>query len=158
MGLLTTWGIDNKVITKGKTVIKDENLIFGTWTGTSVVASAASVTYGTMWKYQRKCTYSYMYVGMDYDTALDCANTLATYYTRNTSHYTWVQTAGQMGDWVKRTGGQMLMTRISVIHTDGKMWSVTVDVDETDTIMSKSQITPSWTAEDQRKYDYEVTT
>ena len=53
-----------------------------------------------------------------------------------------------MGDWVKRTGGQMLMTRISVIHTDGKMWSVTVDVDETDTIMSKSQITPSWTAED----------
>ena len=70
MGLLNSWGLENKVVTRGKSVTKEENLIFGTWVGTTVVASAASRTYGSMWQYQRKCSYSYMYVGMDYATAL----------------------------------------------------------------------------------------
>ena len=47
------------------------------------------------------------------------------------------------------------MSKISVVHADGKMWTVTVDVNELDTIMSKTQTTPSWTNEDNRQYDYQ---
>ena len=136
-------------------MVKTEQLVFGNWTGTSVVASAASVTYGSMWQYQRFCSYSYQYVGMDYDTAVSCANTLASFLTRSTTMYIWSSTAGTMGDWIARSGGSQLMSKISVVHADGKMWTVTVDVNELDTIMSKTQTTPSWTAEDNRQYDYQ---
>lgn len=155
MGLLNSWGLENKVVTRGKSVTKEENLILGTWVGTTVVASAASKTYGSMWQYQRTCSYSYMYVGMDYDTALQCADTLAAFLTRDTNYYEWNSTAGELGDWVKHTGGKQLMSKIAVMHTEGKMWSVTVDVHEIDIIMSKTQTTPSWYVEDLRKYDYE---
>lgn len=152
--MLDTYTDANRVITKGLAVWKTHERVFGTWTGTTVVASAASVTYGFMWKHVRRATMSYRYVGMDETTAKACAAAMTAKYTRTTRAYVWNPTGGEMGDWTENDGGSVLMAKVSVVRAgDGGPYDVEIDVDETDEKWQKKRAAVSWTLEDARDYD-----
>ena len=151
--LLNYFDERNKVILQGKSVWYQADYVLGSWTGTTVVASAASVTYGAMWRYSRFATKHYKYVGMDYATAQQCADAMVQKYTRSTRLYQWSPIAGEMGDWLNLDGGQTLMAIVSIILVDGKMYDVDIIVDEHDEKWSKKEQTFSWSIEDNRDYD-----
>lgn len=66
MGLLTTYGSQNRVILNDKTVTYSKSRIYGEWSW----ASGTTIQYiYSVWEYHRYCSKSYMYVGMDRDTA-----------------------------------------------------------------------------------------
>lgn len=152
--LLETYGASNRVIDKGLAITKDRQRVLGSWTGTTVVASGASVTYGSMWRSTRTATMTYRYVGMTQDAANACASDMAEYWTRSTTVSTWDGTAGDMGDWLTVNGGYVLMASISVVKSgDGKMYEVEIEVNERDEKWSKSNTAASWALEDAREYD-----
>lgn len=144
----------NRVIDRGLAVCKDRQRVLGSWTGNTLVASGASTTYGSMWRSTRTATMGYRYVGMDLTTAKACAAAMATYWTRSTKIYYWSSTAGEMGDWLYKSGGDVLMASVAVIKAgDGPMYDVEIDVRERDEKWGKTDAAVSWTTEDAREYD-----
>lgn len=151
--MLDTYTAANRVIMNGLAVWKTVERVLGSWTGTTVVASGASVTYGSMWKHVRRASMSYRYVGMDLTTATACAAAMTAKYTRKTRAYVWNPTDGEMGDWTENDGGSVLMAKVSVVRAgDGGAYDVEVDVDETDEKWQKKRAAVSWALEDARDY------
>ena len=67
MGLLTSYGSNNRVVYNDKVVTYSKQRIYGTWTYRP--ALNIEQTYYWVWAYHRYCSKSYMYVGMDLATA-----------------------------------------------------------------------------------------
>lgn len=144
----------NRVIDRGLAVYTEEQRVLGSWTGNTVVASAASVTYGSMWRARRKATLAYRYVGMDKATAQACAAAMAAKYTRSTRCSTWNSTGGEMGDWEEVSGGSVLMASVTVSHDgDSAFYTVEVDVEERDEQWHKRSGLAGWATENARDYD-----
>lgn len=152
--LLNYYDERNRVIDKGLAVCKNRQRVLGSWTGNTLVASAASVTYGHMWRSTRTATMGYRYVGMDLTTAKACAAAMAAYWTRSTTVSTWDSVAGDMGDWLTVSGGSVLMASISVVRAgEGPMYDVEIEVRERDEKWGKANTAVSWALEDKREYD-----
>lgn len=66
MGLLQSYGADNRVVFNDKVVTYSKQRIYGNW---SYVNLNMTTTYYWVWEYHRYCTKSYAYVGMDLVTA-----------------------------------------------------------------------------------------
>lgn len=116
MGLLTTYTDANKVIDSGLTISYSKSKVFGSWTATSTTASTASVTYNEAWEYRRHAQGTFRYVGMDYDTALSCANAMVTKYTRSTIISKWDPTGQSMynAEFIDVSGGNVPMADVAI--------------------------------------------
>ena len=156
MGLLTTWGDDNKVIESGLTVTYSKSKTFGSWTAEST-GSSASVTYTEAWEYRRFASGVLKYVGMSYDAALSCAAAMNEAYARSTKISKWDPTGQSMysAEFIDVDGGSILMADVSVQKTAGHMYEVVVQVSETDArlrISGAASPADLFTAENQRTY------
>lgn len=116
MGLLTTYTDANKVIDSGLSITYSKSKVFGSWTATSTTASTASVTYNEAWEYRRHAQGTFRYVGMDYDTALSCANAMVTKYTRSTIISKWDPTGQSMynAEFIDVSGGNVPMADVAI--------------------------------------------
>ena len=155
---LDSYSSANRVIDSGLVVLKDWTFVFGSWTGTSVVASAASVTYSKMYLYRRRARAAYRYVGMTRAAAETCAAAMKEKYATNSStrlRYAqiWNATAGSMGDWTSYRTDGVACARVSISKDSANLYSVIVEVDEEDLVYSKSESPQSWATEDARDYD-----
>lgn len=152
MGLLSTYGANNRVITEGKTVSYNQEMIFQNFSYQATPTQV--ITYNQEYQIRRFCTKSYKYVGMDYNTALSCASDMITKYTRQvkSSLFNYNST----GDFVDVVTGNILMADIAVRQTVACMYEVDVYVREEDTRMRLNPVQdPSalFTAENSRDYD-----
>lgn len=143
----------NRVVYQGKNVTYTKEFVFGNWVGESVVASAAKVYYGHMWKFTRRCTKHYAYVGMERTTALSCYDYLVGFYRRTGTFMTWSSTAGNMGDWESFTYDGQIMAKIRRIRRSQNLYDVDIVVDEYDEKWNKDGSAVSWALEDSRDYD-----
>lgn len=135
MGLINQYSDDCKVITNGLQVNYTRSKKFGNWVANSTTASTASVTYTECWEIRRFAKGTFKYVGLSYDAALECAEDMATKYTRTTKVSKWDTTGQSMYDpeFVDIDGGKIKMTDISINKTSGHLYEVIVNVNETDT-------------------------
>lgn len=112
MGLLTTYNKNNRVVTNGKIVTYSKVYTPGQWSYNDTLSS--TVTYYQMWECHRYCSKSYMYVGMDLDTATQCAQAAVAYYTRHTRTSFWNYNAPTDGDFTNIRGGDVVMADIGI--------------------------------------------
>ena len=71
MGLLTTYGANNRVVYNDKVVTYSKQRIYGQWSYQPIIDVINTIYW--VWEYHRYCSKSYMYVGMDLATAQQCA-------------------------------------------------------------------------------------
>jgi len=159
--LIEQYSSANREVESALSVIYYKRLAQGTWVGTSVVSSTASVTYSYMDEYHRVARKQYKYVGMTELAAKTCAADMKTLYTRNVRYQKWNSTAGEMGDWesVAATGTEM-SAEIVARHVAGDMWETTISVNEDSVFFSKTDTPRSYATifatERQRTYDGET--
>ena len=153
MGLLTSYGSNNRVVYNDKVVTYSKQRIYGTWTYRP--ALNIEQTYYWVWEYHRYCSKSYMYVGMDLATAQSCAQAMITKYTRSTKVSDWQAEGQNAGTFQDVDGGTVCMADISIQQQVGHMYSVIVNVREDDVRLRTFSTTPSslFTTENQRDYD-----
>lgn len=137
MALLNTYTNDNKEIETGLTITYAKTKVFGVWVAEPIIATGASVTYTEAWEYRRFAVGTFKYIGLDYSTAIACANAMNAKYTRTTQVSVWDPVGQSMYDaeFVDKDGGSMPMADVSVQKTAGHMYEVIVSVRETDTRM-----------------------
>lgn len=112
MGLLTSYGANNRVVFNDKVVTYSKQRIYGTWTFRP--ALNIEQTYYWVWEYHRYCSKSYMYVGMDLATAQSCAQAMITKYTRTTKVSDWQAEGQNAGTFQDVDGGTVCMADISI--------------------------------------------
>lgn len=152
MGLLTSYGANNRVVFNDKVVTYSRQRIYGQWT--YVMLNVETTRYW-VWEYHRYCSKSYMYVGMDLATAQSCAQAMVTKYTRSTKISVWQDSGSAAGTFIDEDGGTVCMADISIQQQEGHMYSVVVNVREDDVKLRTYSTTPSglFTTENQRDYD-----
>lgn len=146
MALLSTYSAANRVVESD-----------------SVVMYSMSVSLGEFWvedvfEYRRLRSKSYRYVGMDIDTARDCAAAAAAYYMRDKT----VPRVGKSWDIQNVSAGKELMADIAIQRRGGNMYDVVINVHEDDIRSSKDgTLEPASLFTDtiysNRKYDTEAT-
>ncbi len=154
MALLETASSTCRIVDQALRVSYTRRLIFGSWTHTTLVASAASTTYNSAWEYVRRAEKSYRYIGLSLDAANTKAAALETLYTRSTKISDWQPNNGVFSEI---EAGDIPMADICVqLDGDGASYSVVVHVHEEDTrLRLTGGATPSslFTAENNRTYD-----
>lgn len=152
MGLLTSYGSNNRVVYNDKVVTYSKQRIYGQW---SYVMLNVETTRYWVWEYHRYCTKSYMYVGMDLATAQSCAQAMVTKYTRNIEISEWQTEGGNAGTFQDVPGGSICMADVCIQQQEGHMYSVIVNVREDDVKLRTFSTTPStlFSTENQRDYD-----
>lgn len=153
MGLLTTYGAANRVIDTDLTITYEKRKTYGDWVHTVL---AGEDHYYEAYEITRYAKKSYRYVGMDHATALACAAAMVTKYTRDQKDSVWG--LGGDGDEFDEptTKSQIVMAEVTPTHNDGGMWSVVVNVNETDTRMRRQvvgSVSSLFFAENNRDYD-----
>lgn len=138
MSALTSYSAANRVIDSGLVVTYDWTLVFGSWVGTSVVASTASVTYTQMYQYRRRARAAYRYVGMDAATSQNCYAAMKAKYSSYKACQRWEPTDNDMGDWVVHTIRGVDIAKVEKVYDGGGLYSVHVTVDEEDLYLSKT--------------------
>lgn len=139
MGLLTEYNDTNKVTNTALNIKYSVE-------EASFTAVSSTTRYYRCTRYAQK---QYMYVGMDYATALSCQNEKISQYTRSYSRIT-----GESGPYPETFLG--CTSDIVAQHQDGGMWSVVIGVNETDEKPSAtvpSNVASLFSAENQRDYD-----
>lgn len=157
MSALTSYTAANRVIDSGLVITYDWSLVFGSWTGTSVVASAASVTYTQMYQYRRRARAAYRYVGMDAATAQNCYAAMKAKYKSNSAHtkhvQNWEPTSGGMGDWCLQRIDGVDLAKVEKVYDGGGLYSVHITIDEEYLYMSKSAQSSNPLRDITRDYD-----
>lgn len=125
MSARTTYNEDNKVIMSGFARYTEVEKIFGTWT---YFDGAVLVELHEMNLTKLYTTYSYKYVGMTYETAVQCRDTLIELLTRDKKYSKWSQEAAE---FVDLDAGKCLMSDVYMTDERG-LWSVVVNVQEED--------------------------
>ena len=153
MSALTSYSAANRVIDSGLVITYDWTLVFGSWVGTSVVASAASVTYTQMYQYRRRARAAYRYVGMDAATAQSCYAAMKAKYSSYKACQRWEPTYNDMGDWVVHTIRGVDIAKVGKVYDGGGLYSVHVTVDEEDLYLSKTALSSNPLRDLTRDYD-----
>lgn len=83
----------------------------------------------------RRAVKKYRYVGMDLTTAKACAAAKRTKYTRYVKGWRW--DPEQTPSWIPQNMSQC-QADIAIVHVDGAMWNVEINVDETDDVWRSS--------------------
>lgn len=78
MALINTWNANNRVVEQGKVTTYSRKGVKG-----------RSIWWNKGYEYHRYCSLTYRYVGMDYNTALSCADAMVAKYTRNYTEAEW---------------------------------------------------------------------
>lgn len=153
MGLLTSYGANNRVVFNDKVVTYSKQRIYGNWTYLSALNILTTLYW--VWEYHRYCTKSYMYVGMDLATAQSCAAAMITKYTRSIKISEWQDGGGNAGTFQDVNGGSICMADICIQQQEGHMYSVIVNVREDDVRLRTYSTDPSslFSSENQRDYD-----
>lgn len=141
MSALTSYTAANRVIDSGLVITYDWSLVFGSWTGTSVVASAASVTYTQMYQYRRRARAAYRYVGMDAATAQNCYAAMKAKYQSSSKCSKFVQNwepAQDFGDWTLQRIDGVDLAKVEKVYDGGGLYSVHITIDEEDLYLSKT--------------------
>ena len=105
---------------------------------------------GEYWEITRTAKKQYQFIGMDKDTAYECAAAKRTQYTRAFSRL-----ATQNGV-VSRVYVYACPSDIAPQHRDGDVWSVSISVNEMDVAYSSERVSDPatlFTAENARNYD-----
>lgn len=150
MGLLTTYTSANRVVDTALAVNYARRVVMQTFveeTGT------VPTTHNHAWEYTRTATKTFRYVGMDAETAEDCAADLRALFTRATRISNWNSAYGRFD---RDDAGNVPMADVVCQHEDGGMWSVTVSVNEQDTYMSlypSESFSTIFATENARDYD-----
>lgn len=153
MAALTSYSAANRVVDSGLVITYDWKFVFGTWLGTTTVASAAVTTYTRMYQYRRVARAAYRYVGMDAATAQNCLAAMRAKYTRTKAVTIWNPTAGEMGDWAWALTDGVAVAKVEKVYDGGGLYSVHITIEEEDLAMSKTKISNPWTEYDNRDYD-----
>ena len=154
MGLLTTATADNKIIDQALTVTYSKMPINGYW-------SASTGLTVNFWEcafeYHRYATVSYRYVGMDYASAMQAANTIRSQYTRDYWVSEWQVSGRYAGTFRDLYCGKKIQGSVDVVKTVGHLYEIQVSISEDDTRMSLTGL-ESYDAmfqnENLRHYDY----
>lgn len=152
MGLLDHYGDENKVITRAKAVTYSVQIEHGHWEHSE--APGAVTVYAHDFRYVRRCTYQYSYVGMDFATANECKEAFDEHFKRDTSVSEWDP---DLGDFEEKDGGARQMAEVKVVCTGGTMYACTIDVCEEDTKMRiEGDESPAalFAEENRRQYDF----
>lgn len=141
MGLLQTYDNTNKV----------------TWQGLQIKYSCrieqgeTNDSEYTYYVYSRYATKRYSFVGMDEQTAKDCAAAKLSQYTRSYSIPKKSSSGGYVDSLITEC-----MTDVAAVYVDGGMWNVDIAVNETDIKVSTvrySDPAALFTAASARNYD-----
>lgn len=153
MALLNSWSSANRVVANDKVVTYSRQRIYGSWT--YLQAINIEYTYHSVWEYHRYCSKSYMYVGMDINTANSCAAAMVTKYTRSFKISDWYYSGEHAGTFQDIDGGSMCMADISIQQREGHMYDVIVNVREDDVRLRTNITSPQslFTSENNRDYD-----
>lgn len=121
--LLHSWGNFNKVTTlEAGTTTKTER-VNGTWKWYPYPWQEITVTEATMTTVNERG--SFEYVGMDKETAQECAEAMIDEYTVDFKWSKWNKTTGKFD---KETGGQICKAKVSVCNVGNRMYNVRVDI------------------------------
>lgn len=145
MGLFTTYSKANRVIRTETETTYSRNRIAGRWEYTVVNIGDADIVnvIDHAYEYRRFKSKVYAYVGMDYETAVDCAADATAYYTRATRVSEFSKTGATQGTFVNKSAGNIIMASVTINHVDGCMYSVEISVNEEDVLMSVSPASAS---------------
>lgn len=153
MALLTEYNEENRVITDGLLVSYETQLTFGRWVQISQSGGAIIRVYDRVWTTTRKATKRYKYVGMDLETAQQCAQDMVSKYTRGFKTSVW---NALDGTFEHNSGGSRIMAKVGVRYVQGGMYDVDIEVDEVDTRTTVNEGSKYlFTSEDNRDYDGE---
>ena len=141
MGLMTTWGAENRVIEQGLTITYSMSKVSG-----------RTIWWTKVYEYHRYAQAYYKYVGMDFATATACAQSMIEKYTRPYTTAKWDENSYAYSN---QTSGTRCMAGISIQKTQGHMYEVSVSVNEDDSKMSYSPTSADtlFRTENQRDYD-----
>lgn len=147
MSLKTTASIID--VTASLAVTYSSSIINGTW---ETVTGMTTTTYYTALAYTRTATKTFSVLGLTKGAAETIAATLRGKYQRSRRHSDWNPSAGE---FVASDQGEVaLMAEVSIQHTGGAMYSVEVQVRETDTLLHRVPISPAtlFATENARSY------
>lgn len=122
--------LDNtkRVIEKGRTVIYSKEIVFGSWAYESGVGQLT--IFDAAWKFTRKCTCSFKYVGLTLSEAEEYRDQLTATFTRSIKSSKWKAT--NVNDFYDVYFGQACMAEVAIRPIQGEMYEVNVDVNESD--------------------------
>lgn len=124
MALLGTWGANNLIIDQGKSQHCTQTLQKGDIDGDG------SQDY--YWEFHRYCTLRFRYVGMDYSTAMACADAVIERYSRKYMVSEPSSSAQAVAGFEDVYAGSKLMADVAVQYNGGCSYSVVVSVNEDD--------------------------
>ena len=149
MALLNSHSASNLVIEQGLTVWNSNRLIHGNWTWESISMSGS---FASMWEAHRYAKQSFRYVGMTKAAADACATAMKTAYTRAIRSTRWNGAVNE-GEWVRESGGTVVMAEITPTQNPDGSYDVVVNVNEDDVNMGKTAAEAmSFANEDARTY------
>lgn len=147
MGLKTSADIID--VTASLAVTYSSAIITGEW---SSVTGVTTTTYYTALSYTRTATMSFSILGLTQSAAEYIADIIRGKYQRSRRHSDWNP---NIGEFVATNQGEIaLMAEVSIRHTAGAMYSVEVEVRETDTLLHRVPISPEtlFATENTRSY------
>ena len=125
-------------VTASLAVTYSSTIINGTWES---VTGVTTTTYYTALSYTRTATMTFSILGLTQSAAESIADTIRGKYQRHRRHSDWNH---NLGEFVATDQGEIAcMAEVSIRHTAGAMYSVEVEVRETDTLLHREPISPA---------------
>lgn len=150
MAILTSYSSANLVIDTGLSVWNSVRRIYGTWGWTS---GNVSGTETAMFEAHRYARMSFRYVGMTKAAAESCQAAMKAKYARAIRTSRWDGSV-MSGQWIRESGGTLLMTDISMAHNDDGSYDVVVNVNEDDVCTAKTALAANdFSTENTRTYE-----
>ena len=150
MAIRTSYSNANLVIDTGLSVWNSVRRIYGNWVWTSGNMSGAETA---MWEAHRYARMSFRYVGMTDAAAESCQAAMRAKYARAIRTSRWDGSVLN-GQWIRESGGTVLMADISKAHNEDGSYDVVVNVNEDDVCTAKTASAANeFTAEDARSYE-----
>lgn len=136
-------------VTASLAVTYSSTIINGNWES---VTGVTTTTYYTALSYTRTATMTFSILGLTQSAAESIADTIRGKYQRHRRHSDWNPNTGE---FVATDQGEVAcMAEVSIRHTAGAMYSVEVEVRETDTLLHRVPISPEtlFATENSRNY------
>ena len=136
-------------VTASLAITYSSSIITGEW---SSVTGVTTTTYYTALSYTRTATMTFSILGLTQSAAETIADTIRGKYQRSRRHSDWNPNTGE---FVATNQGEIAcMAEVSIRHTAGAMYSVEVEVRETDTLLHRVPISPEtlFATENTRSY------
>ena len=150
MAIRTTYSSENLVIETGLSVWNSVRRIYGNWEWTSGNISGNETE---MWEAHRYARMSFRYVGMTDEAAEVCQADIKNKYTRSIRASSWDGSVLN-GQWIRQSGGRVLMTEVSKVRNEDGSFDVVVNVNEDDVCTDKTASAANdFATEDGRIYE-----